>query len=56
MDRTVTFKQEETFGHEPQPGLDTKTGRLTDRQSQCDFVFDLYIVQKGRTFSNMLYV
>jgi hypothetical protein len=41
MDRTVTFKQEETFGHEPQPGLDTKTDRLTDRQSQRDFDFDL---------------
>jgi hypothetical protein len=40
-DRTVTFKQEETFGHEPQPGLDTKTDRLTDRQSQCDFDFDV---------------
>jgi hypothetical protein len=36
MDTTVTFKQEETSGHEPQPGLDTKTDRLTDRQSQCD--------------------
>jgi hypothetical protein len=41
MDRTVTFKQEETSGHEPQPGLDAKTDRLTDRQSQCDFDFDL---------------
>jgi hypothetical protein len=41
MDRTVTFKQEETSGHEPQSGLDTKTDRLTDRQSQCDFDFDL---------------
>jgi hypothetical protein len=41
MDRTVTFKQEETSGHEPQPGLDTETDRLTDRQSQCDFDFDL---------------
>jgi hypothetical protein len=41
MDRTVTFRQEETSGHEPQPGLDTKTDRLTDRQSQCDFDFDL---------------
>jgi hypothetical protein len=40
MDRTVTFKQEETSGHEPQPGLDTKTDRLTDRQSQCDFDSD----------------
>jgi hypothetical protein len=40
MDRTVTFKQEETSGHEPQPGLDTKTDRLIDRQSQCDFDFD----------------
>jgi hypothetical protein len=36
MDRTVTFKQEETSGHEPRTGLDTKTDRLTDRQSQCD--------------------
>jgi hypothetical protein len=41
MDRTVTFKQEETSGHETQPGLDTKTDRLTDRQSQCDFDSDL---------------
>jgi hypothetical protein len=40
MDGTVTFKQEETSGHEPQPGLDTMTDRLTDRQSQCDFDFD----------------
>jgi hypothetical protein len=40
MDRTVTFKQEDTSGHEPQPRLDTKTDRLTDRQSQCDFDFD----------------
>jgi hypothetical protein len=37
MDRTVTFKQEEKSGHEHQPGLDTKTDRLADRQSQCDF-------------------
>jgi hypothetical protein len=36
MDRTVTFKQEETSGHEFQPGLDTKTDRLPDRQLQCD--------------------
>jgi hypothetical protein len=40
MDRTVTFKQEETSGHESQPGLDTKTDRLTDRQSQCDLDFN----------------
>jgi hypothetical protein len=40
MDRTVTFNQEETSGHAPQPGLDTKTHRLTDRQSQCDFDFE----------------
>jgi hypothetical protein len=33
MDRTVTFKQEETSGHEPQD-------RLTDCHSQCDFDFD----------------
>jgi hypothetical protein len=39
MDRTETFKQEEISGHEPQVGLDTKTDRLTDRQSQCDFDF-----------------
>jgi hypothetical protein len=36
MDSTVTFKQEEKSGHEPQSGLDTKTDRLTDRQLQCD--------------------
>jgi hypothetical protein len=41
MDRTVTLKQEETSGHEPQPGLDTKTDRLTDRQSQCDLDFEV---------------
>jgi hypothetical protein len=40
MDRTETFKQEEISGHEPQTGFDTKTDRLTDRQSQCDFGFD----------------
>jgi hypothetical protein len=40
MARTVTFKQEETSGREPQQGLDTKTDRLTDRQSQCDFDFE----------------
>jgi hypothetical protein len=40
MDRRVTFKQEETSGHEPQSGLDTKTDRLTDRQLQSDFDFD----------------
>jgi hypothetical protein len=40
MDRIVTFKQEDTSGHELQPGLDTKIDRLTDRQSQCDFDFD----------------
>jgi hypothetical protein len=33
MDRTVTFKQEETSGHKPQPGLDTKTDRLTDSRN-----------------------
>jgi hypothetical protein len=40
MERTVTFKQEEISGRVPQPGLDAKTDRLTDRQSQCDFDFD----------------
>jgi hypothetical protein len=44
MDRTVTFKQEETSGHEPQPGLDTKIDRLTDRQSQCDFDLHMHNV------------
>jgi hypothetical protein len=34
MERTVTFKQEETSGHEPQLALDTDTDRLTDRQIQ----------------------
>jgi hypothetical protein len=28
-------------GHKPQMGLDTKTYWLTERQSQCDFDFDL---------------
>jgi hypothetical protein len=37
MDRKVNFKQEETSGHELQPGFDTKTDRPIDRQSQCDF-------------------
>jgi hypothetical protein len=40
MNRTVTFKQEEASGHVPQPGLHTKTDRLTDRQSQCYFDFE----------------
>jgi hypothetical protein len=40
MDRTVTFKQEEISGHEPQTGLDTKTDRVTDRQLQCNFGSD----------------
>jgi hypothetical protein len=35
-DRTVTFKQDETSGHAPQSGLDTKADKLTDRQLQCD--------------------
>jgi hypothetical protein len=39
MDRIVTFEQEETYGHQPQKGLDTKTDRLTGRQSHCDFDF-----------------
>jgi hypothetical protein len=49
MDRTVTFKQEETSGHEPQSRLDTKTDRLTDRQLQSDFDFDLGIQHSGIT-------
>jgi hypothetical protein len=28
--------------HEPQMGLDTKTYWPTDRQSQCDFDFDVW--------------
>jgi hypothetical protein len=45
MDRTVIFKEEEISGRVPQPGLDAKTDRLTDRQSQCDFDFDqLYLI------------
>jgi hypothetical protein len=36
-DRTLTLKQKETSVHDPQPAHDTKTDRLTDRQSQCDF-------------------
>jgi hypothetical protein len=39
MDRPVTLKQEEISGHELQSGLDIKTDRLTDHQSQCDFDF-----------------
>jgi hypothetical protein len=38
--KTVTFKQQQISGHEPEMGLDTKTYWLTDRQSQCDFDFD----------------
>jgi hypothetical protein len=30
MNRTITFKQEETSGYEPQPVLDTKTDKQTD--------------------------
>jgi hypothetical protein len=45
MDRTVTFKQEETYGHEPQSGLDTKTDRLTDHQLQSDFDFDFDVTK-----------
>jgi hypothetical protein len=48
MDRTVTIKREEISGHEPQMGLDTKTGRLTDRQLQCDF--DLILKMEKTAF------
>jgi hypothetical protein len=48
-DRTVTFKQEETSGHELLPGLDTKTDRLADCQSERDFDFEWVIwVLQGR--------
>jgi hypothetical protein len=36
MDKTVTFKQEEISGHDPQSVLDTKTDKLIDRQLHCD--------------------
>jgi hypothetical protein len=37
MDRRATFKQEETSGHEPQLGLDTKIDRLTNTEElKCD--------------------
>jgi hypothetical protein len=39
MDRTGTFKRK-ISGHETQTGLDTKTDRMTDHQSQCDFDSD----------------
>jgi hypothetical protein len=35
--KTVTVKELQISGHEPQMGLDTRTYWLTDRQSQCDF-------------------
>jgi hypothetical protein len=35
-------------------GLDTKTDRLTDRQSQCDFDFDLWISDILRESINLL--
>jgi hypothetical protein len=41
MDKIVTVKQKLIFGHEPQMGLDTKTDRFTDRESQCHIDFDL---------------
>jgi hypothetical protein len=40
IDRTVSFRQEEISGLEPQTGLGTETDRLIDRQLQCDFDFD----------------
>jgi hypothetical protein len=45
MDKTVTFKKlkYQIAGHMPQKGYDTKTDRLTDCQSQCDFDFDFAI-------------
>jgi hypothetical protein len=53
MDRTVTFKQEEISYRVSQPGLDAKTDKLTDRQSQCDFDFDLDVKShKLRTVHN----
>jgi hypothetical protein len=50
MDRTVIIKQEEISGHEAQMGLDTKTGRLTDRQLQLafDFGFDFDLLELVR--------
>jgi hypothetical protein len=40
QDNTETVKQQQISGHEPQPGLDTKTDWLTDRQSKCDSDLD----------------
>jgi hypothetical protein len=39
QNKTVTVKQQQISGHEPQMGLDTMTFWLTDRQSQCDVDF-----------------
>jgi hypothetical protein len=52
MDRTEIFKQ--MFGHEPQTGLDTKTDRLTDSQSQCDSDFDLTVLSSVRGSAQLL--
>jgi hypothetical protein len=43
MDRTLTVRQKLISGHEPQMRLNTKTDRRTDRQSQCDFDFELLV-------------
>jgi hypothetical protein len=48
MNRTVAFIQEKKKkktkpDHEPQPGLDTKTDRLTDHQSQRDLDLELTV-------------
>jgi hypothetical protein len=51
MDRRVTFKQEEISGHEPQSGLDTKTDRLTDRQSQCDLDLTFESIMRMNMFA-----
>jgi hypothetical protein len=48
VDWTVTFILKVTSGHKPQPGLDTKTDRLTDTQLQCNFDFDFDLNKQGR--------
>jgi hypothetical protein len=41
--KIVTVKNQYISDHEPQMGLDTKTYRLIDSQSQCDFDFERQI-------------
>jgi hypothetical protein len=36
----MRIRADQFTGHEPQIGLDTKTDRLNECQSQCDFDFE----------------